>query len=297
MKRKQKAELKPRPRWKQWLIDRLELSSQNQFELLDELQRANDKNILHSDAIDMMQGVMEFGALQVRDIMLPRSQIDFIYHDDDFDTILQRVMETEHSRYPVFDEDRDDLIGVLLAKDLLKYIGQREEFDIDDVVRPALLVPESQRLNRLLSEFRNNRSHMALVIDEYSGVAGLVTFEDVLEQIVGDIDDEHDAEEEEGNIRRYGEGRYVVQATTELEELNEVLGTQFSSDNYDTVAGLVITQLGKIPRQGEEIHYGNILFRVLRSDNRRILLLEVLTQQAAPEQKEAEAAVLDSSVV
>ena len=282
MKRTQQAKTSSRPRWKQWLIDRLELSSQNQDELLDELQRANTKNILHGDAVNMIQGVMEFTELQVRDIMLPRSQIDFIYHDDDFQTILERVRETEHSRYPVFDEDRDDLIGVLLAKDLLKYIGQQDDFDIDDVVRPALLVPESQRLNRLLGEFRNSRSHMALVIDEYSGVAGLVTFEDVLEQIVGDIDDEHDATEEEGNIRPHGDGRYVVQATTMLDEFNEALGTQFASDNYDTVAGLVIQHMGKIPRQGEELYHKNLLFRVLRSDNRRVLLLEVLTGEPPP---------------
>jgi magnesium and cobalt transporter len=282
------TDVSPRPKWKQWLIDRFDLSSQNRTELLDELQRANDKNILHGEAVDMMQGVMEFGVLQVRDIMLPRSQIDFIYHDDDYQTILKRISETEHSRYPVFDEDRDDLIGVLLSKDLLKYIGRIEEFDIDDVVRPALLVPESQRLNRLLSEFRNNRSHMALVIDEYAGVAGLVTFEDVLEQIVGDIDDEHDAaEEEEGNIRLHGDGRYVVQATTPLSEFNSVLGTQFTSDEFDTIAGLVIRQMGKIPRQGEELYFDDLLFRVLRSDNRRILLLEVLLGETAPEEQAA----------
>ena len=281
MKQKRLAKPRPRPKWKQWLIDRFELSSQNQNELLDELQRANDKNILHEQAVDMMQGVMEFAVLQVRDIMLPRAQIDFIYQDDDFQTILQRIAATEHSRYPVFDEDRDDLIGILLAKDLLRYMGNQDEFDIDDVIRPALLVPESQRLNRLLSEFRNNRSHMAMVIDEYSGVAGLVTFEDVLEQIVGDIDDEHDAdEEEEGNIRRYGNGRFVIQASTPITEVNAILGTQFANKDYDTIAGLVISQMGKIPRQGEELHYADLLFRVLRSDNRRILMLEVLRNEA-----------------
>ena len=281
MKRKRTAVPRSRPKWKQWLIDRFELSSQNQNELLDELKRANDKNILHSDAVDMMQGVMEFGSLQVRDIMLPRAQIDFIHQDADFDTILKRIAETEHSRYPVFDEDRDDLIGVLLAKDLLRYIGNREAFDIDDVVRPALVVPERQGLNRLLSEFRDNRSHMAIVIDEYSGVAGLVTFEDVLEQIVGDIDDEHDAdEEEEVNIRRYGNDRFVMQATTPLDEVDEMLDTQFSSPEYDTVAGLVIKRMGKIPRQGEELYCDDMLFRVLRSDNRRILMLEVLRNEA-----------------
>ncbi len=281
MKHKRTAVPRSRPKWKQWLIDRFELSSQNQNELLDELQRANDKNILHGDAVDMMQGVMEFGSLQVRDIMLPRAQIDFLRQDADFNSILKCIAETEHSRYPVFDEDRDDLIGILLAKDLLRYIGNQDAFDIDDVVRPALVVPEIQGLNRLLGEFRNNRSHMAIVIDEYSGVAGLVTFEDVLEQIVGNIDDEHDAdEEEEGNIRRYGNGRFVMQATTPLEDIDDMLGTQLSSTEYDTIAGLVIKRMGKIPRQGEELLHDGLLFRVLRSDNRRILMLEVLRNEA-----------------
>ena len=278
MKQSDTSGAQPRPRWKQWLIDHLDLSSQNRNELLDDLQRANDKNILHEDAVDMIQGVMEFGVLQVRDIMIPRSQINFIYHDDDFPTILERIAETEHSRYPVVDENRDDLIGILLAKDLLKYIGQQDNFDIDDLIRPALMVPESQRLNRLLTEFRNNRSHMAIVIDEYSGVAGLVTFEDVLEQIVGDIDDEHDDEEEETNIRVQGEHRYVVVATTPIEECNEAFGTDFSSDEFDTIAGLVMNEMGKIPRQGEELLLDGVLIRVLRGDNRRILLLEVHTR-------------------
>ncbi len=271
----------PRPRWKKWLIDYLDLSSQNRSELLADLQRANDKNILHEDAVEMIQGVMEFGVRQVRDIMVPRSQINFIYHDDDFTTILRRIAETEHSRYPVVDDDRDDLIGILLAKDLLKYIGRQEEFVIDDIIRPALLVPESQRLNRLLTDFRNNRSHMAVVIDEYSGVAGLVTFEDVLEQIVGDIDDEHDDQEAESPIRRQAEDRYVVEATTPIEEFNDILGTHFPSDEFDTIAGLVINEMGKIPRQGEELRLDKLLFRILRCDNRRILLLEVMTEVKA----------------
>lgn len=267
----------PRPRWKQWLIEHLDLSSQTRSDLLDDLQRANDKNILHEDAVDMIQGVLEFGVLQVRDIMVPRSQMSFIYHHDDFTTILRRIADTEHSRYPVVDEDRDDLIGILLAKDLLKYIGREQEFRMDDIVRPALLVPESQRLNRLLAEFRKSRSHMAVVLDEYAGVTGLVTFEDVLEQIVGDIDDEHDDEEEELNIRQQGERLYVVDATTPIAVFNETLGTQFGTDDFDTVAGLVMHEMGKIPRQGEELALGDVLFRILASDNRRILLLEVET--------------------
>lgn len=244
---------------------------------MDDLQRVNEKNLLPGDTVGMLQGVLEFGSLQVRDIMVPRSQISFIYHEDSFTQILGRIAGTEHSRYPVVDDDRDDLVGVLLAKDLLKYIGREQEFAIDDIIRPALIVPESQRLNRLLTEFRNTRNHMAVVIDEYSGVSGLVTFEDVLEQIVGDIDDEHDDEEDtSSNVMQQDDGRFIVEAMTPIDEFNTAVGTAFDTDEFDTIAGIVINELGKIPRQGEEVVLDGWLFRVLRSDSRRILLLEVL---------------------
>lgn len=269
---------RPRPRWKQWLIQTFDLTSQSREDLLEDLQRAHAKHLLTGESISMMQGVLEFGALQVRDIMIPRSQINFIYHADSFTQILERIAATEHSRYPVVDAERENLIGILLAKDLLKYIGRADEFDIDDIIRPALIVPESQRLNRLLAEFRNTRNHMAIVIDEYASIAGLVTFEDVLEQIVGDIDDEHDdaADDVSSNIVPQGSGRFVVEAMTPVDEFNAVLGTQFDSDECDTIAGVVINKLGKIPREGDELVLDGWLFRVLRSDNRRILQLEVL---------------------
>lgn len=267
---------RPRPRWKQWLIEKFDLTSQSREDLMEDLLRVNEKNLLPGETVGMLQGVLEFGELQVRDIMVPRSQIHFIYHEDSFSQILGRIAESEHSRYPVVDEDRDDLVGVLLAKDLLKYIGREAEFDIDDIIRPGLVIPESQRLNRLLTEFRNSRNHMAVVIDEYSGISGIVTFEDVLEQIVGDIDDEHDDEEDvASNVMPQGEGRYIVEATTPIEEFNESMGTNFDTEEFDTIAGIVINQLGKIPRQGEEVTLGGWVFRVLRSDTRRILLLEV----------------------
>lgn len=278
---------RPRPRWKQWLINKLDLTSQSREDLMDDLQRANEKNLLPGETVGMLQGVLEFGALQVRDIMVPRSQINFIYHEDDFTQILARIAETEHSRYPVVDEDRDDLVGVLLAKDLLKYSGREQAFKIDDIIRPALIVPESQRLNRLLTEFRKTRNHMAVVIDEYAGISGLVTFEDVLEQIVGDIDDEHDDEEDVStNIQPQGDGRFIVEAMTPIDEFNEIVGTVFDTEEFDTIAGIVIHELGKIPRQGEEIVLMGWLFRVLRSDSRRILLLEVLphTENSCPEE-------------
>jgi magnesium and cobalt transporter len=267
---------RPRPRWKQWLIETLDLTSHSREDLIEDLQRANEKNLLPEEMVGMLQGVLEFGAQQVRDIMVPRSQINFIYHEDDFGQILQRIAETEHSRYPVVDEDRDDLVGVLLAKDLLKYIGRENEFDIDDIIRPALIIPESQRLNRLLAEFRNSRNHMAVVIDEYSGIAGLVTFEDVLEQIVGDIDDEHDDEEDaSSHVQPQGDGRFIVAATTPIDEFNDRVGTSFDTGEFDTIAGIVINELGKIPRQGDEVVLDSWLFRILEGDNRRILLLEV----------------------
>ncbi|MDX9988031.1 MULTISPECIES: transporter associated domain-containing protein [Thiothrix] len=268
---------RPRPRWKQWLIQTLDLTSQSREDLMEDLQRANEKNLLPGETVGMLQGVLEFGALQVRDIMVPRSQINFIYHEDDFSKILQRIAATEHSRYPVVDEDRDDLVGILLAKDLLKYIGREAEFKIDDIIRPALIIPESQRLSRLLTEFRNSRNHMAVVIDEYSGISGLVTFEDVLEQIVGEIDDEHDDEEDETTqVVAQDDGRFIVEATTPIDEFNDIVGTNFDTDEFDTIAGIVINKLGKIPRQGDELVLEGWLFRVLRSDNRRILSLEVL---------------------
>ncbi len=278
---------RPRPRWKQWLIEKFDLTSQSREDLMDDLQRANEKNLLPGETVGMLQGVLEFGALQVRDIMVPRSQINFIYHEDNFTEILQRIGETEHSRYPVVDEDHDDLVGVLLAKDMLKYLGREDEFDIDDIIRPALIIPESQRLNKLLAEFRNTHNHMAVVIDEYSRVSGIATFEDVLEQIVGDIVDEHDDEEDSsGNISPQSDNRYIVQAVTPVEEFNTVIGTQFSDEEFDTIAGIVINELGKIPRQGEELVLAGWLFRVLRSDSRRILLLEVLPyiENSHPEQ-------------
>lgn len=268
---------RPRPRWKQWLINKLDLTSQSREDLMDDLQRANQKNLLPGETVGMLQGVLEFGELRVRDIMVPRSQINFIYHEDDFNAILARIIATEHSRYPVVDEDRDDLVGVLLAKDLLKYRGREVDFKIDDIIRPALIVPESQRLDRLLSEFRKTRNHMAVVIDEYAGISGLITFEDVLEQIVGEIDDEHDDETDVStNIQRQDDGRFIVEAMTPIDEFNETVGTAFDTEEFDTIAGIVIHELGKIPRQGEELVLMGWLFRVLRSDSRRILLLEVL---------------------
>jgi magnesium and cobalt transporter len=273
---------KPRPRWKQWLIERLDLSSQSRDELLEELQRINKKNILPDEAVDMIQGVVNFSSLQVQDVMVPRPQVQFIKHNDDFPTILKLIADTEHSRYPVVEDNREDLIGILLAKDLLRYMGRESEFAIDDIVRPALIVPETQPLSRLLTEFRNNRAHMAVVIDEYAAIAGLVTFEDVLEQIVGDIDDEYDDEEDEDrNILEQGDGRYLVSGIIPIDELNELVGCSLKDDDADTVAGLMINHLGKIPHCGEEAEINGLTFRVVQGDNRRIEQVEVLVKSSS----------------
>lgn len=276
MKTDMGGEPRSRSRWKQWLINALDLTSQSREDLIEDIQRANIKKLLPGETAAMLHGVLEFSDLQARDIMVPRAQINFLYHDDSFAQVLERIAATEHSRYPVLDEERENVVGILLAKDLLRYIGREEAFEMDDIIRPALIVPESQRLHRLLAEFRHTRNHMAIVIDEYANIAGLVTFEDVLEQIVGDIDDEHDdAEDTVSNVQPLGEGRYLVEATTPVEEFNAALGTQFATDEFDTIAGIVLERFGKIPREGDELVLGGWLFRVLRSDGRRILQLEV----------------------
>ncbi len=223
----------------------------------------------------MIEGVMQVDSLQVRDVMIPRSNIQFLHLDDNFHDILKVVMQAGHSRYPVFDEDRDDVEGILLAKDLLKYVGNEDAFDIDDILRRPIIVPESQKLDILLSSFRNSRNHMAIVVDEYAGTSGVITIEDVLEQIVGEIDDEHDHIDDKLNIRAQKEGRFIVQASTEIEEFNDYFSSSFSVDKFDTVGGLVTQKSGKIPQQGNEITLAPFQFKVLRSDARRVQLLEV----------------------
>jgi magnesium and cobalt transporter len=223
----------------------------------------------------MIEGVMQVDNLQVRDIMIPRANIRFIHLDDSYHKILEIVLDAGHSRYPVFDEDRDDVDGILLAKDLLKFVGKESEFDLDDIIRVPSFVPESQNLNTLLSQFRDSRNHMAIVVDEFSGTSGLVTIEDVLEQIVGDIDDEHDDVDDKQSILKQSDGRYTVKANTELEEFNEYFESKMLSEKIDTIGGLVTQKAGKIPRQGEEVQLSPFVFKVLRSDGRKIQLLEV----------------------
>jgi len=264
-----------RPWWQKWIRSTMDTSVLNQKELLSEIRQSQQNNIIGTESLSMLEGVMQVDKLQVRDIMIPRANIRFLQINDSFHDILKTVLDAAHSRYPVFDDDKDDVEGILLAKDLLKYIGNEDSFDIDDIIRHPSFVPESQQLNTLLTQFRNSRNHMAIVVDEYSGTSGLVTIEDVLEQIVGDIDDEHDDVDDKHNILAQNDGRFTVQANTEIEEFNEYFSCDMTSKNYDTIGGLLSQKAGKIPQQGEEIRLKPFLFKILRSDGRKIQLLEV----------------------
>ena len=244
-------------------------------QLLRLLHSAFERNLLDSDALSMIEGAMQVSETQVRDIMVPRAQMDVIDIHETPDKFIPQVIATAHSRFPVIDKSRDDVIGILLAKDLLRYYAGEEEFNVRDMLRPAVFVPESKRLNVLLREFRANRNHMAIVVDEYGGVAGLVTIEDVLEQIVGDIEDEYDFDESEDNIVRDQSGLYRVKAQTEIADFNRAFGTEFSDADFDTVGGLVLRRFGRLPKRGEAVSIGGLRFQVLRADSRRLHVLQV----------------------
>ncbi|OGS90238.1 MAG: magnesium/cobalt efflux protein [Gallionellales bacterium GWA2_60_18] len=236
------------------------------------LHSAYEHNLLDADALSMMEGVLQVSERQVREIMIPRAQMDVIDISEPPDQFIPFVIETAHSRFPVIDGDKDNIIGILLAKDLLRYYAG-EEFDVRDMLRPAVFVPESKRLNVLLRDFRSNRNHIALVADEYGGVSGMVTIEDVLEQIVGDIEDEYDFDEDEDNLIPDSKGKWRVKADTEIADFNEALGTEFSDEEYDTVGGLVLKAAGQLPKRGDRFHIGGIDFTVLRADSRRLYSL------------------------
>lgn len=245
------------------------------------LHSAYERNLLDADALSMMEGVIQVSERQVREIMIPRAQMDVIDISQPPEEFIPYVIETAHSRFPVTDGDKDNIIGILLAKDLLRYYAG-EEFDVRDMLRPAVFVPESKRLNILLRDFRSNRNHIALVVNEYGGVSGMVTIEDVLEQIVGDIADEYDFDEDEDNIIRQDDAHWRVKADTEIEDFNEALGTDFSDEDCDTIGGLVLKSAGQLPKRNDRIQIGEWQFTVLRADSRRLhsLLVERLLIEA-----------------
>ena len=264
-----------KPSWLERLGALLMREPEDREQLVELLHSAYERNLLDADALAMIEGVLQVSESQVRDIMIPRAQMDVVDINDPPEKFLPFVIATAHSRFPVTDKDRDDVIGILLAKDMLRYYAG-EEVNVRAMLRPAVFIPESKRLNVLLKEFRSNRNHIAIVVDEYGGVAGLVTIEDVLEQIVGEIEDEFDFDEAEDNILRDRHGRYRVKALTEISDFNEALGTQFSDEDFDTVGGLVVSKFGRLPKRGESVFLEGLKFQVLRADSRRLhsLLVE-----------------------
>ncbi len=257
-------------------------------EILEWLREGRQSALLDAEAYGMIQGVLQVSQTQVRDIMVPRSQMVVVERDASPTDLLREVIQSGHSRYPVIGENRDEVVGILLAKDLLRlaldqeHLSPETRFDVGEVIRPAVVVPESKRLNVLLKEFRANRNHIAIVLDEYGGVAGLVTIEDVLEQIVGEIDDEHD-EEEGAFILRQDRERYLVRALTPIEEFNRYFGSDLSNEEFDTIGGLVAHRFGHLPRRGESTTVGRFQFNVQRADSRRVHLFQVTVQpEAAP---------------
>jgi magnesium and cobalt transporter len=251
-------------------------------QLIELLRSAYERDLLDADALAMIEGVMQVSEMQARDIMVPRSQMDVIDINESPDQFIPMVIQTSHSRFPVIGENKDDVIGILLAKDLLRYYAGEEEFNVREMLRPVVFIPESKPLNVLLKEFRRNRNHMAIVVDEYGGVGGLVTIEDVLEQIVGDIEDEYDFEDVENNIVPEKGGQYRVKALTEIPDFNAAFGTDYSDEEFDTLGGLLLKRFGRMPKRGEQISFDNLTFRVLRADSRRLHLLQVIRK---PEKK------------
>ncbi|MEY3651753.1 MAG: putative protein involved in divalent ion export [Pseudomonadota bacterium] len=258
-----------KPNWLERLSHFLLREPEDREQLIELLHASFEKSLLDGDALAMIEGVLQVSETQVRDVMIPRSQMDVIDITQKPEEFIPFVIETAHSRFPVIDDDKNDIIGILLAKDLLRYYAG-EDFDVRDMLRPVVFIPESKRLNVLLKEFRSNRNHIAIVVDEYGGVAGMITIEDVLEQIVGDIEDEYDFDETEDNIIQDTKGRYRVKALTEIADFNEAFGTDFSDEEFSTIGGLVVSKFGHLPKRGEIININNLQFTALRTDSRRL---------------------------
>ena len=246
--------------------------SERRQELIETLREAQAEGLIDADALSMIEGVFQVGQLCARDILVPRAQIDWIDINQPIADLMKNAIEAAHSRFPVFEGTRDNVIGILLAKDLLRHATEKD-FQIRDWLRPAVFIPESKRLSVLLRDFKDNRNHLAIVVDEYGGVAGIITIEDVLEQIVGDIEDEHDIDEEADNIIALDNGAIRVKGITELDQFNQTIGTRFAIEDIDTVAGLVIQHLGRVPKVGERITIDGIEFEVQRADPRQIHVL------------------------
>jgi magnesium and cobalt transporter len=257
-------------------LTNLFLEPQDQEQLIDLVRSASERHILDAEALSIVEGALSVSQMQARDIMIPRSQVVMVSRDAPAEETLKLITETAHSRFPVIDDDRDDVIGILLAKDLLSSVVSSGEFEFDlrELLRPAVFIPESKRLNVLLREFRARRNHMAIVVDEYGGVAGIVTIENVLEQIVGEIEDEHDIDDDAPILQR-DDNNFTIKALTAVEDFNEFFETSWSDEDFDTVGGYVVNQFGHLPERGEQITIDRFQFTVLRADNRRVYLLKM----------------------
>ena len=262
--------------WRERISQALLAEPKDREQLLGLLRDAQRRGLFDADALAMIEGVLQVSEMQARDIMIPRSQMEVLSRDSSLEQMLPAISDTGHSRFPVIGESRDEVVGILLAKDLLRYFvaGNEEAFNIREVLRPAVFIPESKRLNVLLKEFRANRNHIAIVVDEYGGVAGMVTIEDVLEQIVGEIEDEHDLDEDY-YIRKHSATHYTVKALTPIEDFNEYFEAGFSDEEFDTIGGLLVHEFGHLPKRGETVTIDRFLFKVLRADNRRVHMLHL----------------------
>ena len=263
----------------------------NREDLVEVIRDSEQNDLIDLDTREMIEGVLEIAELRVRDIMIPRSQIVFIEAEQDLDSCLDVIIASAHSRFPVIKDadDRDNIVGILHAKDLLKYLrASAEEFNLLDVIRPTMIVPESKRVDRMLKDFRSERFHMAIVVNEFGGVSGLVTIEDVLEQIVGDIEDEFD-EEDVADIRQLSRHTYAVRALTDIDDFNQQFNTQFVDEEVDTIGGLIMQAFGYLPKRGEEITLENLHFKVTSADSRRIIQLRVtVPDEHLPEKEKTE---------
>lgn len=270
------SNMKDKNSWLYRLFGKYFAREDERTQLLEQLQEAQQQGVFDMDALSMIEGVFQVSEMRVRDIMVPRAHMVVLREDMNVKDMLPVVANSGHSRFPVVDESLDEIVGILLAKDLSHYSDEisRANFELKDILRPAVFVPESKRVNVLLKDFRASRNHMAMVVDEYSGIAGLVTIEDVLEQIVGDIDDEHDAADVT-NIRRHGFHRYSVRGLTPISEFNQFFDAEFGDEQFDTIAGLVTNEIGHLPERGEEVTIGKYLFKVVSANSRRINNLQV----------------------
>ena len=259
-----------KPNFFERLISRLSGEPDSAEDVVNLLRQAHEQEVFDADTLFRLEKVLDFAELEVRDAMITRSQMNVIKENDGIDRIVAYIIETSHSRFPVISGDKDEVLGILHAKDLLKFMANPEQFNLQNILRPAVFVPEGKSLNSLLKELREQRNHMAIVIDEYGGVSGLVTFEDIIEQIVGDIEDEFDEDESADNIHAVSAERWRINAVTEIEDVNAFFGTDYSDEEADTIGGLVIQELGRVPVRGEKVVVGPLQFTVARADNRRL---------------------------